>query len=277
MKVAIAQINSSSDKQKNLDLIQRNVADAAGQGARLVVFPEATMVPFGSNLADAAEELDGPFAQRVRELAAEAGVVVAVGMFRPGSGDRVINTLFVTGVDASGERVEAHYDKIHLFDAFGHKESDAVVPGDDLVAVNIDGVTVGLTICYDVRFPALYTSLARAGADVIVCSISWGSGEGKLEQLELLGRARALDSTTYVVGCDQADTAVTDAESTPGSPNGVGHSFVAGPDGNLIASAGSSVELLVVDLDVDAVAPAREKLPVLQNSRLEGENRVRVM
>ncbi|MCG7303830.1 carbon-nitrogen hydrolase family protein [Pseudoglutamicibacter albus] len=277
MKVAIAQINSSSDKQKNLDLIQRNVADAAGHGARLVVFPEATMAPFGSNLADAAEELDGPFAQRVRELAAEAGVVVAVGMFRPGSGGRVINTLFVTGVDASGERVEAHYDKIHLFDAFGHKESDAVVPGDALVAVNIDGVTVGLTICYDVRFPALYTSLARAGADVIVCSISWGSGEGKVEQLELLGRARALDSTTYVVGCDQADTAVTGAESTPGSPNGVGHSFVAGPDGNMIASAGSGVELLVVDLDVDAVAPAREKLPVLQNSRLESENRVRVM
>lgn len=277
MKVAIAQINSSSDKQKNLDLIQRNVAAAAEKGARLVVFPEATMVPFGSNLADAAEELDGPFAQRVRELAAEAGVVVAVGMFRPGSGGRVINTLFVSGVDASGERVEAHYDKIHLFDAFGHKESDAVVPGDDLVAVNIDGVTVGLTICYDVRFPALYTSLARAGADVIVCSISWGSGEGKVEQLELLGRARALDSTTYVVGCDQADTAVTGAESTPGSPNGVGRSFVAGPDGNMIASAGSGVELLVVDLDVDAVAPAREKLPVLQNSRLEGENRVRMM
>ena len=80
MKVAIAQINSSSDKQKNLDLIQRKVAAAAEKDARLVVFPEATMVPFGSNLADAAEELDGPFTQRVRELAAEAGVVVALSL-----------------------------------------------------------------------------------------------------------------------------------------------------------------------------------------------------
>ena len=235
------------------------------------------MVPFGSKLSDYAEELDGPFAQRVRELAAEAGVVVAMGMFRPGQGGRVVNTLLVTGADGAGERVEAHYDKIHLFDAFGHKESDAVDPGEDLVAVNIDGVTVGLTICYDLRFPALYTSLARAGADVIINSISWGSGEGKVEQLQLLGRARALDATAFVVGCDQADTAVTGAESYEGSPNGVGHSFVVGPDGNMIASAGSGVELLVVDLDLDAVAPAREKLPVLQNSRLEGENRVRVM
>lgn len=274
MKVAIAQINTTADKDANLELIGKLLKQAADQDVRLVVFPEATMVPFGADLKANAEELDGPFAQRLRELTAEAGLVAAVGMFRPGTGDRVSNTLFLTGVDSTGERVEAHYDKIHLFDAFGHSESDDVTPGETLTAVEIDGVTVGLTICYDVRFPALYTALARSGAEVIIASASWGAGEGKIEQWELLGRTRALDSTSFVLACDQADPQVTGVDVHPKAPTGVGHSYITGPDGTVIARAGKDTELLVADLDIDSVAPTRKRIPVLENSKLEASHEV---
>lgn len=274
MKVAIAQINTTPDKNANLELIGSQLQQAADQGVRLVVFPEATMVPFGAKLADNAEELDGPFAQRLRELTAKAGLVTAVGMFRPGADGRVINTLFLTGVDSAGERVEAHYDKIHLFDAFGHRESDDVTPGEGLATVAIDGVTVGLTICYDIRFPALYTALARSGAEVIIASASWGAGEGKIEQWELLGRARALDSTSFVLACDQADPQVTGVEVHPKAPAGVGHSYISAPNGSIVAQAGKDTELLVAELDIDAVAATRTRIPVLENSRLEAEHAV---
>ncbi|MCT1691049.1 carbon-nitrogen hydrolase family protein [Brevibacterium sp. p3-SID960] len=274
MKVAIAQINTTPDKDANLALIAEKLQDAAAQDVRLVVFPEATMVPFGADLEANAEELDGPFAQRLRELTAEAGLVAAVGMFRPGTGERVINTLFLTGVDSTGARVEAHYDKIHLFDAFGHRESDDVTPGETLTAVEIDGVTVGLTICYDIRFPALFTALAGSGAEVIVASASWGAGEGKVEQWQLLGRARALDSTSFVLACDQADPQVTSVEVHPKAPTGVGHSFISAPDGGVLAAAGEDTELLVAELDIDSVAEIRARIPVLENSRLEASHEV---
>ncbi|WP_420732793.1 carbon-nitrogen hydrolase family protein [Brevibacterium luteolum] len=274
MKVAIAQINTTPVKDANLALIAEKLQDAAAQDVRLVVFPEATMVPFGTDLEANAEELDGPFAQRLRELTAEAGLVAAVGMFRPGTGERVINTLFLTGVDSTGARVEAHYDKIHLFDAFGHRESDDVTPGQTLAAVEIDGVTVGLTICYDIRFPALFTALARSGAEVIVSSASWGAGEGKVEQWQLLGRARALDSTSFVLACDQADPQVTGVEVHPKAPTGVGHSFISAPDGSVLAAAGEDTELLVAELDIDSVAEIRARIPVLENSRLEAAHEV---
>ena len=274
MKVAIAQINTTADKDANLELIGKLLKQAADQDVRLAVFPEATMVPFGADLAANAEELDGPFAQRLRELTAEAGLVAAVGMFRPGTGDRVSNTLFLTGVDSTGNRVEAHYDKIHLFGAFGHSESDDVTPGETLAAVEIDGVTVGLTICYDVRFPALYTALARSGAEVILASASWGAGEGKIEQWELLGRTRALDSTSFVLACDQADPQVTGVDVHPKAPTGVGHSYITGPDGTVIARAGKDTELLVADLDIDSVAQTRKRIPVLENSKLEAGHEV---
>lgn len=115
-----------------------------------------------------AEPLDGPWATRVREMAAGAGLVVVAGMFTP-DGDRVRNTLIATGPG-----VNASYDKIHLFDAFGFQESATVAPGDACVRVEVDGVTVGLTTCYDIRFPALFQDLAADGAQVIVVAASWG-------------------------------------------------------------------------------------------------------
>ncbi len=215
------------------------------------------MCRFGVPLAPIAEPVDGPWADGVRRIAADAGITVVTGMFTPADDGRVHNTLLAAGPDT-----DAHYDKIHLYDAFGFTESTTVAPGRQPVAVTVDGVGVGLTTCYDLRFPELFTTLAGRGAQVIVVSASWAAGPGKLEQWTLLARARALDSTSYIVAAGQADPGEPLASS---APTGVGGSVVVSPFGKVVASAGSEPELLVVDLDLEQVAKARETIAVLRN------------
>lgn len=261
MRVALAQILSTDDSGANLALVADAVARGAAAGAGLVVLPEATMCCFGVPLAAAAEPLDGPWATRVRDLARRAGVVVVAGMFTP-DGDRVRNTLLATGPG-----VDASYDKIHLFDALGFKESATVAPGSATVTVEVDGVRVGLTTCYDIRFPELYQRLADDGAQVIVVAASWGAGPGKRQQWELLARARALDSTSYVVACGQADP-VSVGRPVGAAPTGIGHSLAVSPLGDVMDSLGAAPGLLVVDVDPAEVTAARVALPVLANRRM---------
>ena len=110
---------------------------------------------------------------------------------------------------------------------------------------------MGLTVCYDIRFPALYTELARRGAQVIAVCASWGSGPGKLDQWTLLARARALDSMSYVAAAGQADPGDWHGSGS-GAPTGVGGSLVASPLGEVVASAGSQTATVVADIDVDS-------------------------
>ncbi len=263
MRIALAQIVSTADPAANLDQVAVQTAAATEAGADLVVFPEATMRCFGRSLVDVAEPVDGPWATRVREIAAENEVVVVVGMFTPADHDRVANTLLATGPG-----VEASYDKIHLFDAFGFAESDTVAPGAVPVVIEVGGVRVGLATCYDVRFPTLFTRLADDGAQAIVLSASWGAGPGKVEQWRLLTRARALDSTTFLLACGQADPTTVGIERQGTAPTGVGYSAVVGPDGSVLAELADGPDLLLADLDLDLVASTRATIPVLANRRL---------
>ena len=139
MRIALAQILAGTDPAANLSLVAEYTRRAAEAGARLVVFPEGTMSRFGVPLAPVAEAIDGPWADGVRGIAARAGITVVAGMFTPTPDGRVTNTLLATGPD-----VEAHYDKIHLYDAFGFAESDAVAPGRQPVVVTVDGVGVNM-------------------------------------------------------------------------------------------------------------------------------------
>ena len=262
MRVALCQVASTPDPEHNLGLVADGVRAAADAGAELVVLPEATMARFGTRLADIAEPLDGPWATEVRRLATDAGVTVVVGMFTPTADGRVQNTLLVTGPG-----VEDRYDKVHLFDAFDVRESDTVAPGERVVTMDVADTTVGLATCYDVRFPALFTTLATAGAEVVVMPASWGEGPTKADQWELLVRARALDSTSWVLACDQADPNTAGLESIRGAANGIGRSMVVSPLGEVRARLDASPGMLVVDLDVDEVRQVREKLPVLQHAR----------
>ena len=266
MRIALAQILSGADPAKNLQLVREYAGQAADAGAKLVVFPEATMCRFGVPLGPVAEPLDGPFADGVRRIATDSGITVIAGMFTPAGDGRVKNTLIAAGPGTPNEP-DTHYDKIHLYDAFGFAESRTVAPGREPTVITVDGVGVGLSVCYDIRFPALYTELARRGAQVIAVCASWGSGPGKLEQWTLLARARALDSMSYVVASGQADPG--DSMAGPGSgsgaPTGVGGSLVASPLGEVVASAGPQPQLVVADIDVDRVAKARESIAVLRN------------
>jgi predicted amidohydrolase len=261
MRIAVAQILSGTNPADNLQLVRDYTGRAADAGATLVVFPEATMCRFGVPLAPIAEPVDGPWADGVRRIAADANITVIVGMFTPADDGRVANTLLAAG-PGSPNQPDTHYDKIHLYDAFGFTESRTVAPGRGPVVITVDGVGVGLSTCYDIRFPELFTTLARRGAQLITVSASWASGRGKLEQWTLLARARALDCTSYIVAAGQADPGEPLASS---APTGVGGSLVVSPFGEVVASAGADPQLLVADLALDQVAKARETIAVLRN------------
>ncbi len=263
LTVALAQLSTGADPDANLDLMAGYVERAAATGAQLVVFPEAAMRCFGLPLAEIAEPVDGPWAARLARIATDAGVVVLAGMFTPGSGGRVRNTLL-----AVGPGVEAAYDKIHLYDAYGFAESDTVEAGTALVTVLVGGVTVGLTTCYDVRFPGVYTGLAERGATVIAVASSWGAGPGKVDQWQVLTRARALDSTTFVLAAGQADPEVAGVPHKATAPTGVGFSAVVSPTGGVLGELGAEPGLLTVTLDLTEIDTARAALPVLANRRM---------
>ena len=152
-------------------------------------------------------------------------------MFVPADDGRVTNTLI-----AAGPGVDAHYDKIHLYDAFGFTESRTVAPGHEPVVITVDGVRVGLSLCYDIRFPELYVELARRGAQLITVHASWGSGPGKLEQWTLLARARALDTGSFVGARSVRPIRAT--RSPRVGPTGVGGSVVASPLGEVLDRGG---------------------------------------
>ena len=261
MKIALAQVLSTADPQRNLAIIRDHAKQAAAAGASLVVFPEAMQVAFGNPVAKFAEPVNARWAGIVRQQARDLGITIVAGMFTPGEDGRVRNTLLATG-----QGVDAHYDKIHLFDAFGYLESDAVTPGDAPVQFELEGSTIGLGICYDLRFPNLFIANAKAGAAINIISASWGAGEGKVEQWKTLAQARALDTTTFVIAVDQADPESVGRPLKGAAPLGVGYSMAVDPLGRVIAQAGPAPELLIVDLHLGLIEEARRKLPVLANA-----------
>jgi predicted amidohydrolase len=264
VRIALAQIITGRELERNLDFVRDYTRQAKAGGANLVVFPEATMRAFGNSLLDIAEPLDGPWASQVRAVAAEEGIVIVAGMFTPGSSGagtrKVRNTLLATGPG-----VDASYDKIHLYDAFGFAESDTVDAGTQPVTFDVAGVTFGLATCYDIRFPDLFTENAERGAQVNIVCASWAAGPGKVEQWKLLSRARAVDSTTFVLACGQGDPASLGLGTKGSAPTGVGHSAVVSPFGEVLQELDGAPGLLFADLDPVVVEDARTKLPVLAN------------
>lgn len=261
LRVALAQIRSGTDPTANLALVEEYTLRAAEAGASLVLFPEGTMCRLGVPLAPVAEALDGPWASGVRAISQRAGVVVVAGMFVPSDDGRITNTLLATGPG-----VEARYDKIYLYDAFGFAESRTVTPGHEPVIIEVDGdsgpVAVGLTLCYDIRFPELYVELAERGAELITVHASWGTGPGKLDQWTLLARARAIDTTAVVAAVGQA---YPGDEIAKLGPTGVGGSVMASALGEVCAAAGADPQLLVCDVDLEAARTARETVAVMSN------------
>jgi deaminated glutathione amidase len=253
LRVAAAQVRTGADPVANLATATEAVRRAAAAGAELVALPEATLAAFGTDLRAVAEPLDGPFATGLRKVAAELGVVVIAGLFEPAAGGRVHNTLLATGPG-----VEASYRKIHLYDAFGSRESDLVAPGKELVTLEVRGVRVGLATCYDLRFADQFTALGRAGAHLVVVPASWGAGPGKEEQWDLLTQARASDAQSWLLACDQSWTPPTGTD-----PLGIGRSALIDPLGHTHARLSSDPDILMGTADTDLPATTRARVPIL--------------
>lgn len=262
MRIALAQLVAGPDPETNLDQVAGFAERAAGHEADLLLCPEATMRCFGLPLGEVAEPVGGAWATRLAEIATRHGLVIAAGMFTPAADGRVTNTLRVVGPG-----VDAAYDKIHLYDACGFAESDTVAPGSAPLVLEIAGVKVGFAVCYDVRFPGLFTALADQGAQLICVAASWGAGPTKVAQWELLSRARALDSTCFVAAVDQADPTTVGTPTRGTAPTGVGHSLVVSPGGEVRGSLGAEPGLLLADLDLAEVTAVRQSIPVLTNRR----------
>jgi len=235
LHVCLVQKASGLDMAGNraaLDIV-RDVGSGR-PGTDLVVFPEVFARDFGTPGADVApyaEELDGPFVTRLHELAREADLTVVAGMFeRSEDPQRPYNTLVAVG--PSG--LVASYRKIHLYDSFGHRESDRLLAGTvEPVVVEVGGFKVGLMTCYDLRFPELARALVDRGAEILVVPAAWVAGDRKVEHWRTLVIARAIENTVYVAAAGQ-----------PG-PRYTGHSMIVAPHGDVL------VEL---DADTDEVA-----------------------
>jgi predicted amidohydrolase len=263
MRVALCQIAGSSQPGVSLERVRAALRAAASDGATLAVFPEATMVRFGSDLAGAAEPLDGPYCGALGSAAKTTGVGLIAGVFEPAGDGRVFNT--AVAFDSAGSLV-ASYRKLHLFDAFGHSESDSVAPGASVVSASLDGVRVGLSTCYDVRFPELFRVLAGAGVSLITVSAAWAAGLYKEEHWVTLVRARAIENTVWIAAAGQ----VPDPdEPFTRAATGVGRSLLVDPLGVVHADLGPYPGVVVRDVDLSLIDRVRETVPSLANRRTD--------
>ena len=261
MRIALGQIPVSSRPDVNAKRVRVAMVEAAGLGADLAVFPEATQVRFGSDLRAAAEPLDGPFCSELAAAARDTGVALVAGVFEPAADGRVYNT--AVAFDGAGELV-ASYRKLHLFDAFGHRESEQVAPGSAPVLCTLAGVRTGLEICYDVRFGELSRALAVAGAQLLVLPAAWAAGLFKEEHWVTLVRARAIENTVWVAAVGQ----VPDPDEPPTrAATGIGRSMLVDPLGVVRVDLGPGPAVAVAEVDEDLIATVRATVPSLANRR----------
>jgi deaminated glutathione amidase len=257
VRVTIGQVEVSTDRAANLAVLAAAFRQAGREGSDLLVLPEyaSAFDPRGTG-PEHAEPLEGPFVTTLRRLAREHGVAGVAGTLLPGAEPaRAANA--VVAVDARGEVVGV-YRKVHLYDAFGHRESERLEPGDptaEPVLLRVGALTFGVMTCYDLRFPESARRLVDAGADALVVPAAWAAGPLKADHWRTLARARAIENTSVVLAVGQAGRGVT------------GRSLLVGPDGQVGLELGESAELRSAELDADALAAARERDPSLANRR----------
>lgn len=264
MKIAVAQINTTPEPDANLRQIKDCIDAATQREARLVLLPEAATCSFDGDVAGFAREGAADAHRKLAEWSAAADLAVVAGSFTVAPDGRVLNTTVVSL--PTGEQLT--YDKIHLFDAFGYRESDSIAPGAEIRTFSYEGITFGLATCYDVRFPELFVTMAQQGASVMLVSASWGDGPGKARQWDIATSARSIDSASWVVACGQAIRTSSEFGDPGNAPLGVGHSGVVAPDGDEVLRMGAEREFDVVEVDPSVVEDFRRAVPVLENRRL---------
>ena len=271
MRVALVQLTASDLPDENLGLVRARMREAAALGAEMILTPEVTNCVSASRTHQTrvlAREEDDPVLAGLRQEAARLGVWLLIGSLALRTDDpegRFANRSFL--VDAGGE-IRARYDKIHMFDVEvspeeTYRESDGFRPGTRAVLADSPWGGIGLTICYDVRFPALYRRLAHAGARILTVPSAFSHVTGPAHWESLL-RARAIETGSFVLAPAQTGT----HEAQRGRVRQThGHSLAVGPWGEVLADGGTDPGITMVDLDMGAVDDARRRVPSLRHDR----------
>lgn len=263
--VAVAQMTSETDKESNLKEVERLIIKARSRGVKFLSFPEnfCFIGPTTEATLDAAEPLLGPSINRIQGFARKHGIWLSLGGFQeliPGS-KKIYNTHVL--ISAEGE-VVALYRKIHLFsvslsDGTTYREEKSVMSGQHLVCATTPFFKVGLSICYDLRFPYLFWALRKAEAQVLLIPAAFTDHTGKAHW-EVLLRARAIETQSYVLAAAQS-----------GLHNGLrrtyGHAMIVDPWGCVIAQCSEKNDLAIAEIDLEYVARIRENMPVIKQQR----------
>lgn len=264
-RVACLQLNSGNDLAQNLAALQGMVREAAGQGAQFVLAPEYCLMMDGSGrvMREKALPADGgPVLAELQALAQELHVWLLAGSLTLQTGeDRIVNRSFLIAADGG---IAGTYDKIHMFDVTlpdGKviRESSSYRPGERAVIAATPWGKLGMTICYDLRFPQLYRTLAQHGAEFIAVPSSFQHQTGKVHWHTLL-KARAIETAAYIL-------APAMCGEHPGSRQTYGHSLIVDPWGEVLADGGETPGIIHAEIDPARVAKIRNMMPSLQHDR----------
>ena len=265
-KAACVQLRSSDDVAENIRDASALIREAQGQGAQFIATPENTtlMAPDGgAKLEKSFPEDADPALPAFRALAEELGVWLLIGSLAiKVSESKTANRSFL--IDPKG-RIASRYDKIHLFDVDlpsgeKYRESNTVAGGSKAVLADLPWGKIGLTICYDLRFPQLYRALAQKGASILTVPSAFTETTGKAHWHVLL-RARAIENGAFVIAPAQGGTHANGRKT-------YGHSLIIAPWGEILAEGGTDPGVIVADIDLGAVAEARARIPALQHDKL---------
>jgi deaminated glutathione amidase len=264
-KAAMIQMRSGLTPAANVDAAARMIGEAKNAGAEYVLTPEMTNILAGRReqlFSTIVEEEQDPSLATLRELARKLGIFVHVGSLAIKVGhDRAANRAFV--IDPKGE-IAARYDKIHMFDVDlsggeSYRESNSYRPGELAVLADLPWGRLGVTICYDIRFPALYRALAEAGATMLAIPSAFTKQTGEAHW-HVLNRARAIENGCFVFSAAQGG-------KHEGGRETFGHSLIVDPWGRTLAEGGSEPGLVMAEIDPAEVSKARARIPSLEHGR----------
>jgi predicted amidohydrolase len=259
LRVAAIQLNSTGDKARNLATAERLVREAAADGAEFIALPEKwNLLAGGEELLAGAEPLDGPSLTAARGWARTLGVHLLAGSISERGAEKASNTSVLIG--PGGEDL-AVYRKIHMFDVdaggVSYRESEHERAGTEIVTAPLGELTVGMSVCYDLRFPELFRILALRGARILAVPSAFTSATGR-DHWEVLLRARAIENQAFVLAPNQVGEA-------PPRYDSFGHSAIVDPWGAVLASAPDGERFIAADLDLEAQEGVRASLPSLSN------------
>ncbi len=262
MRAAVVQINTTADRDRNLEVAERLIRSAAADGAELVVLPEKwPWLAAGAEQVAGSQPIDGPAMTAAGSWAAELGISLQAGSFtEDDGGEKPANTAAM--ISPEGE-VTATYRKIHMFDVdvagVEYRESAYERGGDEVINVTAGEAAVGMTICYDLRFPELFRALLDEGADTFTVPSAFTATTGRAHWEPLL-RARAIENQSFVLAAGQVGNATPELESW-------GHSMIVDPWGEVLAGVDEGEGFATADLDFDRLEATRASLPAVRNRR----------